>query len=82
MGWYLLMLTLIYFIQTIYCIHNLHFIDFAKTFPNARYAEEMYYYSLAIEKMKIVHAISLFIISFFLVRMTAKYHLITERHYT
>lgn len=73
MGWYLLVLALVYFCQTVYCITNLRFIDFAVTFPNPAYAEEMYYYSLAIEKMKIVHCTALFCICIFLVRMTAKY---------
>lgn len=81
MGWYLLVLTSAYFCQTVYCLTNLRFIDFAVTFPNPAYAEEMYYYSLAIEKMKIIHCTALFCICIFLVRMTAKYQLLTEKHY-
>jgi hypothetical protein len=82
LGKYLLLMSSVYFIQSIICWLNLNPDDFYRIFArNDAYAEEMFWYSMQIERMKVIHAFCLLGISGFLARMTARGQMLTDKHY-
>lgn len=80
-GYYLLTLTLIYLSMTIYQLRRLNANDFIGMFQSHIYDMEVYYYSLKIEWMKVVHALCLASIGVFLVLFTRKFKVLNESHY-
>ena len=81
-GKYLLLMSLIYCIQSIMCWANISMDDFNRIFyARSAYAQEMFWYSLVIERMKVVHSICLLLISAYLATMTASGQLLTDKHY-
>ena len=83
MSRYLLALTGVYFIHTIYCWANIKLEDFEVGYYDEALTEkdELYEYSLDIERMKVVHAFSLLGLSIYIVLVSASYRVLTIRHY-
>ena len=81
LGWYLLIVTFSYFLQTIICLRNIKLDDFTSMFTSELYAKEIFDYSLLIEQMKVFHSLLLLLISIFLIKTTARYNLLTQSHY-
>ena len=74
-------LTLVYFVQSLICYVYLDPKEFQEHMNNAQYGIEIYEYSLLIEKLKIVHALSLASVAFFVVLFTRKFKMLNEKHY-
>lgn len=83
-GQYLLFNSGLYFILSLICLLNINVNDFYKSRIVGKtpdYAKEIYWYSLWIERMKVVHSLCLLAISVFLSMMTARNQRLTEQHY-
>ena len=80
-GYYLCLLTLIYLSHTIWLLNTLSLPNFRIEFKNEQYAEEIYQYAIAVEWIKIVHAISLVCIAIFIVSVGRGEQMLSERHY-
>ena len=78
---YLLGLTIVYFFHTIYCLVMLDKTEFLALFTNPTYADEIYNYSLAIERMKVVHSLTLASIAVFITLFTYRFKILNQRHY-
>ena len=55
--------------------------DFQEMFTNPAYADQVYEFSVTIEKMKVVHALTLSAIAIFVVLLTYRFAILNERHY-
>ena len=80
-GYYLLTLTVIYLLQSIYQLRHLSESDFYGKFVSRMYDIEVFMYSKEIEKIKVVHAISLMCIGIYLVFFTRKFKVLNKSHY-
>jgi len=78
---YMLFLTIFYLIQSLFCLIYIDEKDFKEANKGAQYATELYEYSVTIEKMKILHALSLASLSFFVVLFTRKFKILNDTHY-
>ena len=74
-------LTDIYLVQSLICLMWIDEADFQKAFENAQFGTEIYEYSVTMERMKILHAISLSSLAFFVLKATSKFKLLNETHY-
>ena len=81
LGYYMVILTVIYLLQTIVCYSMLKLEDFEEEFERKDYAKDVYEYSIDIELMKIVHAITLVCVSLFLILFTNRFKMLNENHY-
>lgn len=70
---YMLILTVAYAVQAMFCLKWLDRRDFEANFQSKRYADEVYVYSVEFEEMKIVHALTLATISLFIVLFTFRF---------
>lgn len=80
-SFYMLLLTLVYFGQAMLCLEWLDPRDFEANYWNKTYARQIYSYSLQFEKMKVVHALTLASISFFVTLFSCRYRTLTQLHY-
>ena len=55
--------------------------DFKNELDSAQYAVELYEYSVTMERMKILHALSLASIAGFVFLFTRKFKILNETHY-
>ena len=78
---YMLLLTVAYAVQAVFCLKWLDIRDFEANLPTKRYADEVYTYSVQFEKMKIVHAATLATISLFVVVFTCRFRTLNQMHY-
>ena len=78
---YMFFLTIIYFVQSMICWAYLDPQEFQKHIKNGQYGHEIYEYSLTIEKLKIVHALSLGSVAFFVLLFTRRFKMLNEKHY-
>ena len=80
-SFYMLVLTIIYFIQAMLCLEWLDVRDFEANYWNQAYADEIYNYSIQFERMKIIHALTLASISLFVTVLTCRYRALNQLHY-
>ena len=78
---YLLTLTLIYLLQSLYCLIYLDEDQFLTIFSNPTYANEIYRYSVEIEQMKVIHSLTLASIALFVLMLTFRFKVLNEKHY-
>jgi hypothetical protein len=78
---YLLFLTGIYLVQSVLCLVLIDKEDFQYMFTNSAYADQVYDFSVTIEKMKVVHAMTLSAIAIFVLLLTYRFAILNERHY-
>ena len=81
LGYYMVSLSVIYLLQTILCYNMVRLADFEEEFERLDYAKEVYEYSIDIELMKIVHAITLVCVATFLILFTNRFKMLNENHY-
>jgi len=55
--------------------------EFHDGFNNRQYSTEIYEYSVTIEKLKVVHALSLGSVAFFVLMSTRRFKILNEKHY-
>jgi len=77
----MLFLTIFYLIQSLFCLIYIDEDDFKNEMDSAQYATELYEYSIVIERLKILHALSLGSIAFFVVLFTRKFKILNDTHY-
>lgn len=80
-SFYMLLLTVVYFLQAMLCLEWLDPRDFEANYWNKTYAKEIYNYSVEFERMKIVHALTLASISLFVTVLTCRYRALNQMHY-
>ena len=78
---YMLFLVIVYFIQTLICISYLDPEDFNSAFKSRQYAQEIYEYSVTIERMKVLHAMALGSIAVATLYFTLKFKMLNPKHY-
>ena len=78
---YMLVLTIIYFVQATLCLEWLDPRDFEANYYNKTYADEIYNYSVEFERMKIIHALTLASISLFVTVLACRYRALNQLHY-
>ena len=77
---YFIILAIVYLIQSLVCLFHLSADDFLDNF-NRQYAMEVYDYSLQIERMKVIHALSIGLISVATLVMTSRFKMLNDSHY-
>ena len=80
-GYFMLCLALVYFSHSLYCLLSIDVKDFHRYSQDVAYAYEMYWYSVYMERMKVVYAFAMLMISVLVTRITARGHLLSDRHY-
>jgi hypothetical protein len=83
MSRYLLLISIVYLIQNIISLSELSLSDFKSywSFESELDAEKLYHYTREIEYMKIVHAISLVVLSGYIVIVSSGYKVLDIAHY-
>ena len=74
-------LTVVYSVQSLVCWAYLDPKEFQEHISNGQYGIEIYEYSLLIEKLKVVHALSLGSVAFFVLLAARKFKMLNEKHY-
>ena len=77
----MLFLVIIYFIQTLISMSYLEPDDFYSAFKSRQYAQEIYEYSVTIERMKVLHALALGSIAIATLYFTLKFKMLNPKHY-
>lgn len=80
-SFYMLLLSLIYFVQALFCLEWLDPREFEASLANKAYADEVYSYSVQFERMKVVHALTLASISAFITMFTCYRRTLNQMHY-
>ena len=77
---YFIVLAILYLVQSLVCLYQLSADDFLDQFTK-QYAIEVYEYSIQIERMKVVHALSIGSIAVATLIMTRKFKMLNGSHY-
>ena len=81
-GYFLLLLSAVHFVQSCLCLYYISEADFNRFTKSSAYANEMYWYSRQVERMKVFHGFCLLLIAGFISRMTARGgNMLTDTHY-
>ena len=80
-GLYLVLLTLFYLFQSCYSLWRIRFEDFHVSYVSAAYSSELYGLTVAIERVKVVHALTLLSLALFIIKVTGRFKILNFSHY-